>query len=329
MKCPLCNSTEVKKIYKEYPGYIEDTHYDIFECLKCDIQHIDTKKINPKIYDIIYSQENTPGYDRYLEYAKNIKSQTHPLKWLSEQESTYYPVHKLFKDKTTPYDILEIGCGYGYLTYALKKQGHNPIGIDISEKSIKFAKNNFGNYFQLSDINDLDKNKKFDWIIATEVIEHLENPIQFLKNCTAHLKKNGAILLTTPNKTYYTQQDIWKTDLPPVHTIWFSKKSFKLLGNALNLNCKFIDFSTYMPKKENILITYILSKLNSANIQKHVLNRDGSTYHERVKNSGTRIKKITKKIAFYRLVRILSNFCGMLIGAQKTTLGIIFIPNKD
>lgn len=40
---------------------------------------------------------------------------------------------------------------------------------------------------------------KFDVIFASEVIEHLSNPGLFLKQCRAHLKDSGSLILTTPN----------------------------------------------------------------------------------------------------------------------------------
>lgn len=65
---------------------------------------------------------------------------------------------------------------------------------------------------------DLDKpkkgkkiNKKFDIIIAGEIIEHLESPINFVKYCKSLLKKNGRLIITTPNATglQYIRNPAW------------------------------------------------------------------------------------------------------------------------
>ncbi len=52
---------------------------------------------------------------------------------------------------------------------------------------------------------DLDSpkkiNKKFDTIIAGEIIEHLRSPISFIEFCQSTLKKSGRLILTTPNAT--------------------------------------------------------------------------------------------------------------------------------
>lgn len=42
-------------------------------------------------------------------------------------------------------------------------------------------------------------NKKFDTVIAGEIIEHLNNPVNFIKYCYSLLTKNGRLILTTPN----------------------------------------------------------------------------------------------------------------------------------
>lgn len=43
--------------------------------------------------------------------------------------------------------------------------------------------------------------KKFDTVIAGEVIEHLESPIGFIIYCKTLLKKGGRLIITTPNAT--------------------------------------------------------------------------------------------------------------------------------
>lgn len=43
------------------------------------------------------------------------------------------------------------------------------------------------------------KNKKFDIILATDIIEHLSSPDNMLEGCYEHLKKGGILFLTTPN----------------------------------------------------------------------------------------------------------------------------------
>jgi 2-polyprenyl-3-methyl-5-hydroxy-6-metoxy-1,4-benzoquinol methylase len=87
-------------------------------------------------------------------------------------------------------EILDIGSSEGNLHLLLKKA--NP------KKTFFTLDNKKGDY-----IVNLDKPKavkhKFDTIIAGEVIEHLESPIKFIRYCKSLLKKNGRLVITTPN----------------------------------------------------------------------------------------------------------------------------------
>ncbi|MBT3720052.1 class I SAM-dependent methyltransferase [archaeon] len=49
------------------------------------------------------------------------------------------------------------------------------------------------------------KDNSIDNIIAGEIIEHLENPMNFVKECYRVLKQNGLLILTTPNIYYYSK----------------------------------------------------------------------------------------------------------------------------
>jgi len=325
MVCPICNSTKTRTIFSKFSGYIENTNYNIFECADCDTQFIDMKKVDTKIYDLIYGQEKTPGYDRYFNYANNVKNSKNPLKWLSLQESTYYPIYMELKQNNKKLKILEVGCGYGYLTYSLRKMGHEVFGIDIAKNAIKFAKQNFGNYFSLGSINDIHKKDKFDIIIATELIEHLQNPAEFISLCTNLLKDKGKIIITTPNKDYSPKKTIWKTDLPPVHTVWLSKKSFENLSNQNNLKCNFVDFSKYVSIKENKLISYLLSILHQSTLPLPILDKNGQPYHKRVAISNSRVRKIAKTVIFSYPIKLSSHILAKLFNSESQTLGVILI----
>lgn len=96
-------------------------------------------------------------------------------------------INKFLKGNT----VLDIGSSEGFLHKLLVKQ--NP------KKKFYTLDNSGKADFKI----DLDKpkkiNKKFDTIIAGEVIEHLKSPINFVKYCKSLLNKGGRLILTTPN----------------------------------------------------------------------------------------------------------------------------------
>jgi hypothetical protein len=59
------------------------------------------------------------------------------------------------------------------------------------------------------------------------------------------LGPGGSLVLTTPNRTYYGYDQVWSTDLPPVHLWWFSRESIQRLAQRVGCTAEFVDFSEF------------------------------------------------------------------------------------
>jgi 2-polyprenyl-3-methyl-5-hydroxy-6-metoxy-1,4-benzoquinol methylase len=95
--------------------------------------------------------------------------------------------------------ILDIACNDGALTKNYEKYG-DVLGIDINKNAIAKCKKR-GVKCLLSTVEDLPKkyDNYFDIIIAGDIIEHIFNTDDFLRNIHKKLKKGGILLLTTAN----------------------------------------------------------------------------------------------------------------------------------
>ena len=94
--------------------------------------------------------------------------------------------------------ILDIGCYPLHLSTALKEMGFSVYGISSSHEPVKQTKK--------VKILNIETNKlpfadnKFDLVLFSEVIEHLyQSPKFALKEIKRVLKKNGQLIITTPN----------------------------------------------------------------------------------------------------------------------------------
>jgi 2-polyprenyl-3-methyl-5-hydroxy-6-metoxy-1,4-benzoquinol methylase len=230
--CQVCGS-RVKKV-AEISGYFEGSKFEIFECDSCETQFTDFQDNYSKLYDQIYRHAiYLPGYNRYFYLKENIKEKKFPLEYLSNFEESYQKVINFLKSRIdykdrSNYKIIEIGSGYGYLTYALNFEGYNCSGIDVSRHVVQEAIEQFGEYYKSIDLFKIDDKVKFDFIILTEVIEHVEKPQLFIDKLYGLLNKDGCLVLTTPQKCPETKIPFY-TELPPVHRWWFSKKSLECL----------------------------------------------------------------------------------------------------
>ena len=104
--------------------------------------------------------------------------------------------------------VLDVGCGRGFYAYAVTQvipKAHI-TGIDINESYLneakKFAIKGQVSFMKTNVYSLPFSSNSFDAIIASEILEHLENDKLALKEIYRVLKKNGVLLITVPHRKY-------------------------------------------------------------------------------------------------------------------------------
>lgn len=101
---------------------------------------------------------------------------------------------------------LDIGCGGGLLAEPLARMGAKVTGIDATPEAIAAARSHARNSgleidYRVTTIERFAPGKKYDLVIASEVLEHVADAESFLTGACSLLRPGGVIVVTTFNRT--------------------------------------------------------------------------------------------------------------------------------
>ncbi|MCX5694980.1 MAG: methyltransferase domain-containing protein [Candidatus Omnitrophica bacterium] len=116
----------------------------------------------------------------------------------------HFCAYRFVKDYVKNLRVLDIGCGEGYGTYFLADFAKEAVGVDYDSKIIEYAKNKYKkvnlSFYEFNAANLGNFVKDFDLFTCFQVIEHIPEEKEFLKNIAEAMPENGIFICSTPNK---------------------------------------------------------------------------------------------------------------------------------
>ena len=239
--CPLCKteSNDHTVVTRDVFGDEEKKH--IFcKCSSCDVNYM-FPRLSKEQEAHFYNKEfekfmssrsgESGGWLKVEEHiAANEETKKRRMKYLS----------KFVQERKS---ILEYGCSSGFMLNPMIQLGHDCTGIEpsgifrayLNEKSIK-------TYDSHDEMMKENKTKKFDLIMHFFVLEHISEPLSFLKDQMELLNKNGQIVFEIPNAadplhTIYNIPEFEKFYWSIAHPWYFTEKSLSYLLNKMG--CKY------------------------------------------------------------------------------------------
>ncbi|MBN2275286.1 MAG: methyltransferase domain-containing protein [Bacteroidales bacterium] len=159
------------------------------------------------------------------------------------------------RDKT----VLDVGCvgqDWSYQTddwlhRRIKNVARNIIGVDIDRQGIEHLKEQGYNILHVSELEK--QQTEYDIVLMSDVIEHVDNPVDFVRYYSQFASKDGLILITTPNATRLrTCIEIFTTTTYSMnleHTCWFCPKTMLEVFSRANLvPVEFFWLKEYVPR---------------------------------------------------------------------------------
>jgi 2-polyprenyl-3-methyl-5-hydroxy-6-metoxy-1,4-benzoquinol methylase len=230
-KLPDVNEFAGKRFGSALPGG------DLWRCLLCGFVFR-----NPLLNDEAYERLYRTG-------ALHV--------WDTEQRREDFRLIRQYLDgfEGKSIDVLDVGCYTGQLLASMPKSFHI-FGVETNEEAASVAASK-GIRVIARTVQDLTADSgKYDVITACDVIEHLANPLDFLRRLRLHLKPGGQLLVTTGNcdallwrllgarywYCFFPEHisfigDRWIRTLPQQVNLKLIKfTAFNYLGGALRLN---------------------------------------------------------------------------------------------
>ncbi len=156
----------------------------------------------------IMNKEETERYKHIDHYEKDAELSDYfadyPLSWRLEFKRLHSEIKALMKLKNNSL-ILDVGSGGGWLIeYVINKTKSSIVSMDLSTKNITKLKTLYKTERYTGIVGDAMNiplaNNSFDYVVASEVIEHVPDPKEFINNLFAVLKPGGKLIISTPYK---------------------------------------------------------------------------------------------------------------------------------
>ncbi|MBS0625411.1 MAG: 3-demethylubiquinone-9 3-O-methyltransferase [Verrucomicrobia bacterium] len=129
----------------------------------------------------------------------------HPIALLRAENAIRIP-WILEKIGSKPAQVLDIGCGAGFLANALASSGHSVTGIDLSEPSLeiakRFASRKAPKYIRANAYSLPFPDGSFDAVCAMDILEHVEEPGLVIGEAARMLKPGGQFFFHTFNRNW-------------------------------------------------------------------------------------------------------------------------------
>jgi len=237
-QCEICSGD----YHQVYNGDIRDGSYGgvkcstvIYQCNHCGVQRLREEDCIPD------------DYYKTGEYRKQLAESLESSKAVIEQdEMQYYTLQTLFPDSLRGKNILDVGCGVGSLLDMLKNVSHSQIGIEPCNPYLEsLSKRGYEVYSNLFEaINN--NNGNIDYAFSIQVIEHVDNPKEFLKEIKRLIRPGGKLLISTPNRDDILM-NLLKDEFSPFfyrtqHRWYFDKNSLTVCAKHAGFKVDYVKF---------------------------------------------------------------------------------------
>lgn len=179
--------------------------------------------------------KNTKMDDMWLESAGNKHFW---MQWRFKFLLKQLKINNIYINKK--FKIMDLGCGNGILSNQLENKFNIKIDrVDVNKETLLLNRRVKGKLICYNINNKFKKLKNYyDVIFLFDVLEHVKNEINFLKNTLYHLKKDGLLIINVPSVSVLFSN----YDRAVGHLRRYDESDFQIIKKKIKVNLKIIDY---------------------------------------------------------------------------------------
>ena len=224
--CPLCGSDR-----RQFPFRLHEP-YRVARCKACGFYYLYPRLIETAIQEA-YRQSS------YYEGGSCGYADTSYAAQEAALRATFQRLlRNLARRGLAGGDLLEVGCGYGYLLDEAGPFFDKRVGTEFSPQGAEISRATGVEVF-VGGIEQIPPEYKFDCVVATQVIEHVYEPLPFLGQLANHTRPGGHIVVATPDIGGVLRMAMgrrWPSFKAPEHVLYFDFRTLSALMHRAELS---------------------------------------------------------------------------------------------
>ena len=227
--CPICGSHR-----------FDPRRTDLLRCRGCGTQ-VPAHEHGPTDTAALYNREYFEG----RVYRDYVREKSQRIEWFRRRLSVV--------ERHLPRQgrVLDVGCAAGFFLELMRARGYSVHGLDVSAHAVCLARN-LGLEVRRADIRSARyPSSHFDLVTMWDVLEHVPDPLGYLREAHRILRPTGVLLVETLNIGSFTARLLgrrWPLFAPPYHLFYFTRPAMRMmLARTGFLTVRAVPVQSYVP----------------------------------------------------------------------------------